>query len=129
MVSTKFCKLLICDHWSINKLVMVHGVLTYCVVWYFFFIFFVYCLYLSCVLYTRCCQFLWIVYAWLPVRFSLTFITRASGKGIEWKLYYYVCPSVIKWVDGVSDCCLTPTQKFFAIRDSISEIRDLKFNI
>jgi hypothetical protein len=28
----------------------------------------------SCVLCTRCCQFLWIVHFWLPLRYSLTFI-------------------------------------------------------
>jgi hypothetical protein len=30
--------------------------------------------YLSCVLCTLCCQFLWIVYFWLPLWYSLTFI-------------------------------------------------------
>jgi hypothetical protein len=30
--------------------------------------------YLSCVLCTLCCQFLWIVHFWLPLRYSLTFI-------------------------------------------------------
>jgi hypothetical protein len=30
--------------------------------------------YLSCVLCTLCCQFLWIVYCWLPLLYSLTFI-------------------------------------------------------
>jgi hypothetical protein len=30
--------------------------------------------YLSCVLCTLCCHFLWIVHFWLPLRYSLTFI-------------------------------------------------------
>jgi hypothetical protein len=30
-------------------------------------------IYLSCVLCTICCQFLWIHHTWLPLRFSLTF--------------------------------------------------------
>ena len=39
----------------------------YCVV-------FLLCLSSSCVLYTQCCQFLWIVHVWLPLRYYLTFI-------------------------------------------------------
>ena len=34
--------------------------------------------YLSCVLCTLCCQFLWIVYFWLPLWYSLTFICLVS---------------------------------------------------
>ena len=34
--------------------------------------------YLSCVLCTLCCQFLWIVYFWLPLWYSLTFICPVS---------------------------------------------------
>ena len=34
--------------------------------------------YLSCVLCTLCCQFLWTVYLWLPLRYSLTFICPVS---------------------------------------------------
>ena len=34
--------------------------------------------YLSCVLCTLCCQFLWIVHFWLPLRFSLMFICPVS---------------------------------------------------
>jgi hypothetical protein len=34
--------------------------------------------YLSCVLCTLCCQFLWIVQFWLPLRYSLTFICPVS---------------------------------------------------
>jgi hypothetical protein len=34
--------------------------------------------YLSCVLCTLCCQILWIVHLWLPLRFSLTFICPVS---------------------------------------------------
>ena len=33
-----------------------------------------YNVYLSCVLCTVCCQFLWIILFWLPLRYSLTFI-------------------------------------------------------
>jgi hypothetical protein len=33
-----------------------------------------FCLSSSCVLCTQCCQFLWIVHFWLPLRYSLTFI-------------------------------------------------------
>ena len=33
-----------------------------------------YRLFSSCVLCTRCCQFLWIVHSWLPSRYSLMFI-------------------------------------------------------
>jgi hypothetical protein len=43
-----------------------------------------FCLSLSCVLCTQCCQFLWIVHSWLPLRFSLTlvylFLTRHMTK-------------------------------------------------
>ena len=39
---------------------------TYCVVFLFH-------LFSSCILCTPCCQFLWIVHFWLPLRFSLTF--------------------------------------------------------
>ena len=34
--------------------------------------------YLSCVFCTLCCQFLWIVHFWLPLRYSLTFICLVS---------------------------------------------------
>ena len=46
---------------------------TYCVV------FFV-CLFLStsCVLYTQCCQVLWIVHSWFPFRFSLMLLMRMA---------------------------------------------------
>ena len=40
---------------------------TYCVV-------FLFCLSSSCVLCPQCCQFLWIVHFWLPLRYSLAFI-------------------------------------------------------
>ena len=35
---------------------------------------FLFCLSPSCVLCTQCCQFLWIVHVWLPLRYFLTFI-------------------------------------------------------
>jgi hypothetical protein len=56
--------------------------------------------YLSCVLCTLCCQFLWIVYFWLPLWYSLTFIcpvscvpyvVRFSG------LYIFDCPFGFLW--------------------------------
>jgi hypothetical protein len=56
--------------------------------------------YLSCVLCTLCCQFLWIVYFWLPLWYSLTFIclvscvpyvVRFSG------LHIFYCPFGILW--------------------------------
>ena len=56
--------------------------------------------YLSCVLCTLCCPFLWIVYFWLPLRYSLTFIcpvscvpyvVRFSGLSI------FDCPFGILW--------------------------------
>jgi hypothetical protein len=47
------------------------GANTYCVV-------FLFCLSSSCVLCTLCCQFLWIVYIWLPLWYSLTFICPVS---------------------------------------------------
>ena len=34
--------------------------------------------YLSCVLCAQCCQRLWTVHSWLPLRFSLTFICPVS---------------------------------------------------
>jgi len=37
-----------------------------------------YNVYLSCVLCTLCCQFLWIVYFWLPLQYSITFICPVS---------------------------------------------------
>ena len=45
---------------------------TYCVVVFF-------CLF-SIVLCTLCCQFLWIVHFWLPLRYSLTFIKCVNPK-------------------------------------------------
>jgi hypothetical protein len=70
---------------------------TYCVFWFVFVLCLVYpmlpvsldCpfliapslfsnIYLSCVLCTQCCQFLWIVHFWLPLRYSLTFICPVS---------------------------------------------------
>ena len=39
---------------------------------------FLLCLSSSCVLCTQCCQFLWIVHSWLPLRFSLTFIAYSG---------------------------------------------------
>ena len=56
-----------------------------------------YNIYLSCVLSTLCCQFLWIVHVLLPFRYSITFIcpvscllyvTSFSG------LFMFYCPSV-----------------------------------
>ena len=41
------------------------------------------CLSLSCVLCAQCCQFLWIVHSWLPLRFSLTFICITLKHGRE----------------------------------------------
>jgi hypothetical protein len=38
------------------------------------------CLSSSCVLCTQCCQCLWIVHSWLPLRFSLTFICFVCGQ-------------------------------------------------
>ena len=38
----------------------------------------VYNIYLSCVLSTLCCQFLWIVHVLLPFRYSITFICPVS---------------------------------------------------
>jgi hypothetical protein len=56
--------------------------------------------FLSCVLCTLCCQFLWIVYLWLPLWYSLTFIRPvscvpyvASFSG----LYNCDCPFGILW--------------------------------
>jgi hypothetical protein len=56
--------------------------------------------YLSCVLCTLCCQFLWIVYFWLPIWYSLmficpvscvTYVVRFSG------LYIFDCLFGILW--------------------------------
>jgi hypothetical protein len=54
-------------------------------------------IYLSCVLCTLCCQFLWIVHFWLPLRYSLTFICPvscvpyvASFSGLS----FFITPSV-----------------------------------
>ena len=44
-------------------------VLVFCVV-----LFFLFCVYSSRILHTKCCQFLWIVHSWLSLLFSLTFI-------------------------------------------------------
>ena len=33
-----------------------------------------FCISSSCVLYTQCCQFLWVVHSWLPIRYSLKVI-------------------------------------------------------
>ena len=44
---------------------------TYCVV---------FCLSSSYVICTQCCQFLWIVHSWLPLRCSLTFICIKDSK-------------------------------------------------
>jgi hypothetical protein len=56
--------------------------------------------YLSCVLCTLCCQFLWIVYFWLPLWYSLTFICLVSGVPyvvrFSW-LYICDCSFGILW--------------------------------
>ena len=45
---------------------VLHVFLVFCV--------FVFCFSLSCILCSKCCQCLWIVHSWFPLRFSLTFI-------------------------------------------------------
>ena len=48
--------------------------------------------YLSCVLYTLCCQFLWIVLLWLPLWYSLTFICHVSSVPyVVWFSGLYIC--------------------------------------
>jgi hypothetical protein len=42
---------------------------------------FLFCLSSSCIFLTLCCQFLWIVNSWFPLRFSLTFIYRMKAIG------------------------------------------------
>jgi uncharacterized membrane protein len=56
--------------------------------------------YLSCVFCTLCCQFLWIVYFWLPLWYCLTFIcpvscvpSVASFSGLS----IFECPFGIHW--------------------------------
>jgi hypothetical protein len=56
--------------------------------------------YLSCVLCTLCCQFLWIVYFWLPLWYSLTFICPVSCVPYVVSfsgLYIFDCPFGILW--------------------------------
>jgi hypothetical protein len=58
-----------------KKLEDTKGVIGHCVV-------FLFCLSLSCVLCTQCCQFLRIVHFWLPLRFSLTRYTESLKSSI-----------------------------------------------
>jgi hypothetical protein len=54
-------------------------------------------IYLSCFLYTLCCQFLWIVLFFLPLRYSLTFICPVSCAPYVTSfsgLYFFIAPSV-----------------------------------
>jgi hypothetical protein len=56
--------------------------------------------YLSCVLCTLCCQFLWIIYLWLPLWYSLTFICPVSCVPYVDSfsgLYIFDCPFSILW--------------------------------
>ena len=52
-------------------------------------------IYLSCVMCTLCCQFLWIVLSWLPLWYSLTFIcpVSCSFSGLS----FFDCPFGILW--------------------------------
>jgi len=54
---------------------------------------FLLCLFSSCILCTRSCQFLWIVHSWLPLRFSQTLIYN-TGVG-ELFLIHCITLSVI----------------------------------
>jgi hypothetical protein len=49
---------------------------------------------------TQCCQFLWIVHSWLPLRFSLTFIeqqnTTLKIEQLEHHLWHLFCYSSYK---------------------------------
>jgi hypothetical protein len=52
-------------------------------------------MYLSCVLCTLCCQFLWIVHFWLPLRYSLTCICHVScAPNVDSGLSFFFTPSV-----------------------------------
>jgi hypothetical protein len=56
--------------------------------------------YLSYVFCTLCCQFLWIVYFWLPLWYSLTFISPVSCVPYVVRfsgLYIFNCPFGILW--------------------------------
>jgi len=63
----------------------------------FFFFCFFFSLSSSCVLCNLCCQVLWIVYSWLHIRFSLTFIYRFIS---NWIYYYCHTYHKISFVQG-----------------------------
>jgi hypothetical protein len=102
----RFSGLSICDYpfcflWRLFVLCLVYPMLSDSLDCLFLIAPFVFSdVYLSCVLCTLCCQFLWIVYFVLPLWYSLTFIcpvscvpyvTSFSG------LYIFDCPFGILW--------------------------------
>ena len=75
-------------------------VLFFCFYFIFYFFHFLFCsLHSSCVLCNLCCQFLWICYSWLNLRFSLTFIYRFIS---NWIYYYCHTFHKISFVQGQS---------------------------
>ena len=67
---------------------------------------------LRAVVCTLCCQFLWIVHSWLPLRFSVTFIIYSRHTKINFWLcniqlkFEYSClplikPPLLQWICGL----------------------------
>ena len=70
-----------------------------------------FCLSLLCVLCTLCCQLLWIVHSWCPLRFSLTFIytkiqTEVDSHTSQHQMRYH---NNNKWLGQTKDyqCCFS----------------------
>ena len=68
--------------------------------------------YLSCVLCAQCCQRLWTVHSWLPLRFSLTFICPVSlvpNVAVSLDCSFLIASSVFS---NVYLCCVLCAQCF-----------------
>ena len=85
-----------------------------------------YNIYLSCVLSTLCCQFLWIVHVLLPFRYSITFICPVScllyvasfsGLFMTLSVFYNICPvSCLPMLPVSLDCsCFITLSVFYNI--------------
>ena len=73
-------------------------VLFFCFYFIFYFFHFLFCsLHSSCVLCNLCCQFLWIFYSWLNLRFSLTFIYRFISNWIYYYCHTFHKISFVQW--------------------------------
>jgi hypothetical protein len=73
----------------------------------FSFLCFLFCLSSFCILCTQCCQLLWVIHSWLPLRVSLTFIFLKQSKFIETIflfLPHFRIISTYRWACFNSEC-------------------------